>query len=420
MIRVASVLRVGSAAVLATVAAGAFGGAAPSARAPTPLLAAGFTERTYAPGDRASLVVTARARTLTIQVFRSGPEALPTRRNDVMLGVPVASPFSVRGSDSGAVVARTIRVPLWSWPSGLYFARVSAGRAVYFAPFVLRPRRLGEHRVAVVMPTNTWQAYNRRDVDGDGVGDTWYESESVKVVDLSRPYLDRGVPPHFRNYDLGFIRWLVRTRRGVDMLADDDLERFRSGRSLTSRYDLIVFPGHEEYVTSHVYDLITAYRNAGGNLMFLSANNFFYRVVRQGDRMIGRTRWRDIGRPEAALIGVQYVDWNENRFPNGKYTVVSSAAASWIFRGTGLRPGSRFGHYGIEIDARTPASPPNTQLVATSVDLFGPGKTAEMTYYETPRGAKVFAAGVINFGASALQPVPGRMLENIWARLARR
>ena len=35
-----------------------------------------------------------------------------------------------------------------------------------------RPRRpstaAGRHRVAVVLPTNTWQAYNRRDVDGDG------------------------------------------------------------------------------------------------------------------------------------------------------------------------------------------------------------------------------------------------------------
>ena len=34
--------------------------------------------------------------------------------------------------------------------------------------------RLGEHRVAVVMPTLTWQAYNLRDVDGDGKGDSWY------------------------------------------------------------------------------------------------------------------------------------------------------------------------------------------------------------------------------------------------------
>ena len=44
------------------------------------------------------------------------------------------------------------------------------GGRVGYAPFVLRPRRLGASRVAVVLPTNTWQAYNFRDVGGNGVG----------------------------------------------------------------------------------------------------------------------------------------------------------------------------------------------------------------------------------------------------------
>ena len=41
-----------------------------------------------------------------------------------------------------------------------------------------------------------------------------------------------------------------------------------------------------------------------------------------------------------------------------------------------------------------------------------------MTYYETPAGAKVFAAGAIDFGGSATVPRISRMLENLWARLA--
>ena len=48
----------------------------------------------------------------------------------------------------------------------------AAGARVGYAPFVLRPNRLGEHRVAVVMPTQTWQAYNFRDDNGDGQPDT--------------------------------------------------------------------------------------------------------------------------------------------------------------------------------------------------------------------------------------------------------
>jgi hypothetical protein len=50
---------------------------------------------------------------------------------------------------------------------------------------------------------------------------------------------------------------------------------------------------------------------------------------------------------------------------------------------------------------------------------MGPGRTAEMTYYETAAGAKVFAAGALNFGASVGDPVVARILDNLWARLSR-
>jgi hypothetical protein len=42
-----------------------------------------------------------------------------------------------------------------------------------------------------------------------------------------------------------------------------------------------------------------------------------------------------------------------------------------------------------------------------------------MTYYETPAGAKVFAAGAINFAATATQQPVSTMLENLWTRLSR-
>jgi hypothetical protein len=42
-----------------------------------------------------------------------------------------------------------------------------------------------------------------------------------------------------------------------------------------------------------------------------------------------------------------------------------------------------------------------------------------MTYYETPAGAKVFAAGTLNFAASIEQPEVSRLVANVWERLAR-
>jgi hypothetical protein len=42
-----------------------------------------------------------------------------------------------------------------------------------------------------------------------------------------------------------------------------------------------------------------------------------------------------------------------------------------------------------------------------------------MTYYETPAGAKVFAAGTLNFAASIDDPQVSRLIENVWARLSK-
>jgi len=40
-----------------------------------------------------------------------------------------------------------------------------------------------------------------------------------------------------------------------------------------------------------------------------------------------------------------------------------------------------------------------------------------MTYYETPAGARVFNAGALDFGGSALTYPVSRMLENLWAHM---
>ena len=82
-----------------------------------------------------------------------------------------------------------------------------------------------------------------------------------------------------------------------------------------------------------------------------------------------------------------------------------------------LLPGRRFGSGGIEIDHTGPGTPRDITVVAEIPDLIGPGGTAQMTYYETPAGAEVFAAGAFTL-AGARDPLSRRLLENLWRHLA--
>ena len=88
----------------------------------------------------------------------------------------------------------------------------------------------------------------------------------------------------------------------------------RDARTLASAYDLIVFPGHHEYVTTRSTTSSRATATSAATSCSCPANNFFWRVVKER-RTIVKTAWRDLGRPEAALVGVQYSRQRPGRPP---------------------------------------------------------------------------------------------------------
>jgi hypothetical protein len=384
---------------------------------------AGFTRPSYAPGQLAALRVAADEPSLELRIFQSGPEKVATKADNVLRGVDIGQAPVAISMAKWQSRRRTITVRIPDVPSGLYFAELTGpdGRVGY-APFVVRPAVLGAaSRVLVVLPTNTWEAYNFQDVDGDGYGDTWYAGPPNTTVDLARTYIARGVPPRFYKYDLPFLHWLYWSGKSAEFISDSDFDQIENGDELAGAYDLVIFEGHEEYVATHEYDVVQRFRDLGGNLMFLSANNFFWRVDRQGSVVRRAGEWRDAGRPEAALIGIQYRA-NDDGQKQGAFIVQNTAAVPWLWDGTGLDDGSLLGQfvggYGIEIDGTSASSPPGTIVLAQIPDLFGPGVTAQMSYYETPGGAKVFAAGALDFGGSSTSWPVKRMLDNLWARLS--
>ena len=357
-----------------------------------------FEKESYAPGEAATLLIDGVARFHTLDVV------------DPATGIPVTRPRTVRGP--------VARVRVGAWPPGVYVARLRVGETLAQAPLVVRAPASSRPRIAVVLPTYTWQAYNLHDLDGDGAGDSWYATRERESTRLDRPFMGAGLPPFFHRYDLPFLTWLRAGERRADFLGDGDLDRIPDAASLARRYDLLVFPGHHEYVTAHEFDLLEGYRDRGGNLLFLSADNLHWRVVRKGPILRRKEQWRRLrhARPEASIVGVQYRA-SDNGFHRGSYVVRDVACAPWLFAGTRLVRGSRFGWAGVEIDAMTSDSPRGTCVVAAIPNLLGPGRTAQMTYYETARSAKVFAAGAFLFANRTW--VSRTMLDNLWAKMGR-
>ena len=378
---------------------------------------ADFTARSYAPGVKARLRIQTDASSFRLQFFQAGPEPQPTTGSE-MEGVPVGKPrlydWSTYRSAPGTLVLH-----IGAWPNGIYFAKLTAsdGR-VGFAPFVVRPGRYGVNRVAYIAHTITWEAYNHQDVNGGGWGDTWYAENEARKVELLRPYIRLGAPPKWRNYDVTPLHWIYRTGKKVDFISDDDLECFTSARQLARLYDLIVFPGHEEYVTTRMYDLVAGYRNLGGNLMFLSATNLLWRVDRHGNTLTRIAEWRQLGRPESRIVGVQYRGNDEGEH-RGPYELTPYGRSSWEFAGVDPNRLLPWRWFGIEFDKTTSASPRSIHVLAqVNPHMRDRGLRGQMTYYERG-GAKVFASGILSFPSAAYYSPYRQVLENVWARLSK-
>ena len=382
---------------------------------------AGFTAESYVASSAARLAIETDATALTLQTFRAGGEDTRTHSDTLMNGIPVDQPVTIEWKARHR--RATLNRALGPWPTGVYFVKLTAndGRIGY-APFVIRPTTLGERsRVAVVMPTNTWQAYNFRDSDGNGWGDTWYAKGAQSTARLGRMFIRRGVPPQWRKYDVDFLRWLASTGKQPDILTETDLETIRTAEELISHYDLVDLPGplgvrHPARVRPDA-ELPRPRRQPrlplGEQLLLAGAA--------PGPDAAANPA---VARPWTTGVVAHRVQYRGN--DDGKlqrpFIVRSASTAPWLWAGTGLGDGATFGQelggYGIEIDGTTTSSPPGTTVLAEIPDLFGPGLTAQMSYYETPQGAKVFAGGAIDFGGSATVPTVSRMLSNLWARLS--
>jgi hypothetical protein len=150
----------------------------------------------------------------------------------------------------------------------------------------------------------------------------------------------------FVHWDGPFVRWLEANGYRVDYCTDLDLH---GDGSLLRGYRLLVSAGHDEYWTDAMRDHAEAFVASGGNASFFGGNTCWWRVTFDDPCTFRRVgQWSDLtgpDRPENTLTGVSFRnggerDADDHPIPVG-YQV--QHADHWIYEGTGLADGDRFG-----------------------------------------------------------------------------
>ncbi len=310
-----------------------------------------------------------------------------------------------------------------NWASGYYVARLvltsgaSVGQATAVS-FVVRSPAGTRSTVLVQVPVNTWEAYN------PWGGKSLYplnssNGASANRVSFLRPFsLAPGTPirieqsPAWSEYPL--VRFLE--AYGYDVSYQTDLDTDREPAELT-RHALVVSAGHNEYWTTSMRNAFEDARDEGVNLAFMGSNASYWLVRYENDQqtMVGykdlldpnpdpaaRTvKWRQLGRPECRLVGVQF--HVNDVGSGGDYQVTTAGARDPWLAGTGLGAGSVLpGLVKTEWDSVQPSC----RNDVTTLFHFAGQPNADATRYQASSGAYVFASGSLGFGA-ALDPVAG-------------
>lgn len=382
---------------------------------------------------------------------------------------------------------------VWKVPdelrSGVYAFRLETEVSVDYVPLFVRPgRQTAKAEVVYLAPTNTYLAYaNERLYEqaqaymgddyvlpeqdlflsehpelGKSIYDLHNDGSGVQYSSRLRPILN--IRPHYRNWravrhfsaDLYITGWLERRQQPYDVITDEDLHW--EGQELLASYKVIITGSHPEYWTRPMLIALKQYLAAGGRLMYLGGNGFYWVTSLDADRSYllevrrgnAGTRssdtppgqiyhsttgepgglWRHYGFVPQSIVGVGFSalgginGCGYKRLPDSH-----DPAAAFIFEGIG--EDEIIGDFGLvmggavgdEIDRfdHELGTPKHALRLATSTGLddyyqvvhedllfTAPGQgglesplvRADMTYFDIAGGGAVFSVGSINWAGS--------------------
>lgn len=315
-------------------------------------------------------------------------------------------------------VTDQLQIPA-DWASGYYVALLvpSDGGARGTVPFVVGEGSDRRSAILVVVPVNTWQAYNAWG------GKSLYDFNSTREaranrVSFDRPYLWEGPGSQaVSGYELPIVRFLEHEGYDLSYATDVDIDR---DPGLLLRHRVVIVAGHGEYWTGAMRDAFDAAVRAGTNIAFLGANIGYWQVRFENDRrtMVGyksfedpepdparkTVLFRDLSppRPECSLLGVQHYT-GSYAWPRGDFLV--AAADPW-FAGTGLTASSSIAGVVSREHDQIPAGSLPDESCGLKVTVLlrhegsDPLERAEAVRYTAVSGARVFSAGSLELGWS--------------------
>ena len=408
--------------------------------------------------------------------------------------------------DLGWAESFALEVPA-DWPSGFYSAHLRSNAGEDYLPFFVRPRT-AQAQVALLVPTFTYQVYgcfvrpgreaeNRERAAAWGaLGETpdtnpqfglstynhHSDGSGVALASMCRPMLDTR-PRQMALMDPAenasgtaricsdsyIVDWLDRLGVPCDVLTDHDLHE--EGAALLAPYRVVIAAQHPEYHSERMMAALEEYLDAGGRLMYLGGNGFYWRAepspaqphaieVRraEGGIRVWATEagesyhahgggygglWRRIGRPAHRLVGNGFSAQGRHLgFPYRFTDAAGDGRVAFMMEGLDAVPGRPFGEsgfmgggaVGFELDSADPhwGTPPHALVVAKGVvihdDYFPVNEDrlatrhprpredwscADMVFFETPAGGAVFSVGSMTYVGSL--PVDG--YRNTLARL---
>ena len=306
----------------------------------------------------------------------------------------------------------SLTLPTADWPPGAYLLRLDGRTGQRYVPLTIRSPETAE-RTVLILPVTTWQAYN--DWGGyslyhgpGGLND--FDNRSV-AVSFDRPYPADGASD-FVGSQLPLIAHAERL--GIPLAYATDVDLHENPHLLAGAVAMISL-GHDEYWSTAMRTSVTAARDAGVNLAFLSSNAVFRHIrfaasstgpnrieinyKRITDPLYGKNNkevtvdWREppLADPESSLTGAYY-ECNPVDAP-----MVITNPHNWLFAGTGAKLGMKLPHLvGTEYDRVNPGvpTPKNIEVITHSpVNCQGVDSFADSAYYTVRSGAGVFDVG---------------------------